>query len=88
MRKLLGVLTVIFREANVNFLESEKRFNNIVNFSQDRIYVGQGFIGTNMKGAPTTLGREGSDYTAAVVGNLLNAEKCNDLERCSGYFEC
>lgn len=28
-----------------------------------------------MQGAPTTLGREGSDYTAAVVGNLLNADR-------------
>ena len=73
MRQLL-VTDSNFREANVNFLESEKRFKNMADFSQDRIYVGQGFIGSNMKGAPTTLGREGSDYTAAVVGNLLNAE--------------
>ena len=64
-----------FREANVNFLESEKRLKTAVDFKQSHIYIGQGFIGTNMQGAPTTLGREGSDYTAAVVGNLLNADR-------------
>lgn len=73
MRQLL-VTDSNFREANVNMLESEKRMRKAVDFSQSSIYIGQGFIGTNMQGKPTTLGREGSDYTAAVVGNLLDAE--------------
>ena len=73
MRELL-VTDSNFREANVNMLESEKRLKKAANFSQSRIFIGQGFIGANMQGKPTTLGREGSDYTAAVVGNLLDAE--------------
>lgn len=73
MRQLL-VTDSNFREANVNMLESEKRMKKTVDFTANRIYIGQGFIGTNMQGKPTTLGREGSDYTAAVVGNLLDAE--------------
>ena len=73
MRQLL-VTDSNFREANVNMLESEKRMKKAVDFSANRIYIGQGFIGTNMQGKPTTLGREGSDYTAAVVGNLLDAD--------------
>jgi len=73
MRQLL-VTDSNFREANVHMLESEKRLRAAVDFNQSKVYIGQGFIGTNMQGAPTTLGREGSDYTAAVVGNLLNAE--------------
>ncbi len=73
MRELL-VTDSNFREANVNFLEAEKRLKSAVDFSQHKVYIGQGFIGTNMKGLPTTLGREGSDYTAAVVGNLLDAD--------------
>ena len=73
MRELL-VTDSNFREANVNYLESEKRLKAAVDFSKHKVYIGQGFIGTTMKGLPTTLGREGSDYTAAVVGNLLNAE--------------
>lgn len=63
-----------FREANVHMEESKIRLQKAANFTSNRIYIGQGFIGANMKGDPTTLGREGSDYTAAVVGNLLDAE--------------
>ena len=63
-----------FREANVRMNDSQVRLQKVADFSKSRIYIGQGFIGANIKGDPTTLGREGSDYTAAVVGNLLNAE--------------
>lgn len=73
MRKLL-VTDSNFREANVRMDESRKRLSAAADFTDTNIYVGQGFIGTNMSGDPTTLGREGSDYTAAVVGNLLDAD--------------
>jgi aspartate kinase len=63
-----------FREANVRMDESQIRLQKAADFNKNRIYIGQGFIGANIKGDPTTLGREGSDYSAAVVGNLLNAE--------------
>jgi aspartate kinase len=36
--------------------------------------VTQGFIGGTAEGLRTTLGREGSDYTAALMGNFLDAE--------------
>ncbi|MEN2281910.1 aspartate kinase [Algoriphagus sp. SE2] len=35
--------------------------------------VTQGFIGGNESGKTTTLGREGSDFTAAILGTCLNA---------------
>lgn len=73
MRELL-ITDSNYREASVNFLESEKRLKNSVQFDKFKIYIGQGFIGTNNQGHPTTLGREGSDYTAAIVGNLLDAD--------------
>lgn len=73
MRKLL-VTDSNFREANVRMDESQKRLSGAVDFSKSKIYISQGFIGANLNGDPTTLGREGSDYTAAVVGNLLNAQ--------------
>jgi aspartate kinase len=63
-----------FREANVHMNESQVCLQKAADFDKNRIYIGQGFIGANIKGDPTTLGREGSDYSAAVVGNLLNAE--------------
>ena len=38
------------------------------------IVIAQGFIGGTADGKRTTLGREGSDYTAALLGNYLDAE--------------
>jgi len=73
MRGLL-VTDSNFREANVRMDDSQQQLKNAVDFSKNKIFLGQGFIGANLKGDPTTLGREGSDYTAAVVGNLLDAE--------------
>lgn len=42
--------------------------------NRPRVVVTQGFIGGTADGKRTTLGREGSDYTAALLGNYLNAE--------------
>lgn len=63
-----------FREATVRLEDSQQQLEIAADFSQCRVYIGQGFIGGNKHGQPTTLGREGSDYSAAVVGNLLGAE--------------
>ena len=42
--------------------------------NRPQIVVTQGFIGGTAEGKRTTLGREGSDYTAALLGNYLDAE--------------
>ena len=42
--------------------------------NRPQIVVTQGFIGGTKDGRRTTLGREGSDYTAALLGNYLDAE--------------
>lgn len=38
------------------------------------IVVTQGFVGADKNGNPTTLGREGSDFTAAIIGNVISAK--------------
>jgi aspartate kinase len=63
-----------FRDANVLWSESTKRVRSLFNFGKIRIYVTQGFIGGTLAGYTTTLGREGSDYTAAILANILDAE--------------
>jgi aspartate kinase len=40
-----------------------------------KVPVTQGFIGATATGTPTTLGRGGSDFTAALLGAALNAER-------------
>ena len=63
-----------YRDANVLWNESTNRLRNIFDFTNERIYVTQGFIGGTVTGYTTTLGREGSDYTAAIIANMLDAE--------------
>ena len=41
---------------------------------QDHVVVSQGFIGANEQGLTTTLGRGGSDYSAALMAEAINAE--------------
>ena len=62
------------KDANVLLDESAPRLRREVAGSTDRVFIGQGFIGSAADGSTTTLGREGSDYSAAVVANILNAE--------------
>ena len=42
--------------------------------NKNTIYITQGFIGSTDQNESTTLGREGSDFTAAIFANLLEAE--------------
>jgi len=63
-----------YREAIVDYKWSEMLINNSFNFQDGDLYVTQGFIGSTTTNQTTTLGREGSDFTAAILGNLLNAE--------------
>ncbi|MFC2152749.1 aspartate kinase [Bacteroidota bacterium] len=64
-----------YREAKINFDLTESLAVNSFSFKSEKVYLTQGFIGSSEDGQSTTLGREGSDYTAAVLANLLNAEK-------------
>ena len=73
IRKLL-ITDDRYRDANVQWDESSKRIKKVLSFSKQRIYVTQGFIGGTLSGNSTTLGREGSDYTAAILANILGAE--------------
>ncbi len=43
--------------------------------NQHKIVLTQGFTGADLRGNYTTLGREGSDFTAAILGNLLKADE-------------
>jgi len=66
----------LYREARVDWLETESRVMITVHaIAEVQVVVTQGFIGSTWDGHTTTLGREGSDYTAAIFANILNASE-------------
>lgn len=66
----------LYQEGNVDWNKTEsliqERFLPL--FSDVNIQVTQGFIGHTPEGFTTTLGREGSDYTAGIFAYCSNAE--------------
>ena len=62
------------KDAEVDLAASEPLLKAAVAAANTTLFVGQGFIGGAPDGTTTTLGREGSDYSAAVVANILDAE--------------
>ncbi|HSH51349.1 MAG TPA: aspartate kinase [Bacteroidales bacterium] len=67
------VTNAAFRDAEVDFNLSEKKIKSTFNFNEGIYYISQGFIGGTKDGLTTTLGREGSDYTAALLAYFLDA---------------
>ncbi|WP_405611614.1 bifunctional aspartate kinase/homoserine dehydrogenase I [Polaribacter sp. Asnod1-A03] len=54
--------------------------------NNDTINVVSGFIASNKKGETTTLGRNGSNYTAALLANYLDADELQNYTHVSGIF--
>lgn len=61
-----------YRAANLNWEETQALINSKANGHQ--LIIAQGFIGSNSNNFTTTLGREGSDYSAAIFAYALKAE--------------
>ncbi len=63
-----------FKYANVDIETSTVLLGKEVAEADVNVFVGQGFIGATIGGETTTLGREGSDYSAAVTASILDAD--------------
>jgi len=64
----------VYREASLNWKKTYAAVEAIVNKAEKKMHITQGFIGADDNGFTTTLGREGSDFTAAVLANATNAD--------------
>lgn len=60
-----------YRRANVNWDETQDQISS--RFDKSVLNITQGFLGSDPNNFTTTLGREGSDYTAAIFAYCLNA---------------
>jgi len=65
-----------FRDANLDWGFTQRQVDEVIQplFSSSNIILTQGFIGSTDENESTTLGREGSDYSAAIFANMLNAD--------------
>ncbi|MBU3698909.1 MAG: aspartate kinase [Candidatus Kapabacteria bacterium] len=52
------------------------------------VVITQGFIAASHSGATTTLGRGGSDYSAAIIGSCLDAQQILIYTDVSGVYSC
>ena len=62
------------KDASIDLDASTAPLREAVSGDGAKLFIGQGFIGSTPSGKTSTLGREGSDYSAAGVANILNAE--------------
>lgn len=76
-----------FRHASVNMEKTSIQVREKVIFEgNSKICVTQGFIGADEQNQSATLGREGSDFSAAVFGNILDAEEVVFWKDVSGIY--
>ena len=66
-----------FRDARINWNVTSQKVAEVLlpAWKGTPIVITQGFIGATDENESTTLGREGSDFTAAIFANLLNADR-------------
>ncbi|MFC4095291.1 aspartate kinase [Euzebyella saccharophila] len=60
-----------YRDVSVNWEKTQERVKTI---DRSQLNITQGFLGSDDNNFTTTLGREGSDYTAAILAYCLNAD--------------
>ncbi|OSY88083.1 aspartate kinase [Tenacibaculum holothuriorum] len=73
-------------DAEVNFENTDTAIQEFCNKNNNQIIIAGGFIAQNNQQEITTLGRGGSDYSAAIYAATLNAEELQIWTDVSGMF--
>ncbi|RKF18514.1 bifunctional aspartate kinase/homoserine dehydrogenase I [Alginatibacterium sediminis] len=76
-----------YLEAQVDIDQSKQRFAQS-SFELNVIYLMPGFTAANSRGETVVLGRNGSDYSAAVLAACLDAECCEIWTDVDGVYNC
>lgn len=64
----------VHRDAKIDWVNTEKQVSSLFRNQKAQFFVTQGFIGSTSNDITTTLGREGSDFTGAILAHCLNAD--------------
>jgi|GEM_PF-32969 len=70
--------------ADIDIEKTKEKITKAIDKTKN--YITQGFIGSHKKGVTTTLGFEGSDYSATLFAYVLNAESVTVWKDVSGVF--
>ncbi|MDH3321702.1 MAG: aspartate kinase [Flavobacteriaceae bacterium] len=74
----------VFRRARIDWEKTNEQVNT--NIDKTKLTITQGFIASDDYGKTTTLGREGSDYTAAIIAHCLGAEEVSVFKDVAGLL--
>jgi len=79
-----------FSRAYPNFELSQANADKIVKplLAKNKIVLAQGFMGSTEDGIPTTMGRESSDFSAAIYGSLTDADEIQIWTDVDGVLTC
>lgn len=75
-----------YREAKVDWELTKNLMQKTFVFENNALYITQGFIGSTPNNLSTTLGIEGSDFTAAVIAFVMNAKSVTIWKDVEGVF--
>ena len=75
-----------YMKAEVNFDATNRNIQQWAQNLENKVYVVTGFIATNKDKVTTTLGRGGSDYTAAILGAALNVQEVQIWTDVNGFM--
>lgn len=76
-----------YREGRVDWPATQEAIDTLsIDSMPFRVILTQGFIGGTANGQTTTLGREGSDYSAAILAHCLNAENMTIWKDVPGFL--
>ncbi|MCA6068901.1 bifunctional aspartate kinase/homoserine dehydrogenase I [Chryseobacterium sp. RG1] len=75
-----------YTHAKVNFEATEKNLLQFLNENKNQMIIAPGFIAKDEKGNSTTLGRGGSDYTAAIIASAIDADELQIWTDVSGMM--
>lgn len=67
-------------------VSKENIINHFQDNTEDTVNVVAGFIASNLKNETTTLGRNGSNYTASLLANYLDAEELQNYTHVNGIY--
>lgn len=75
-----------YTDANILWTDTEKAIKTELNIINKDVLITQGFIGANSENFYTTLGREGSDYTAAIIAKCTDTNEMTIWKDVDGVY--